>query len=89
MEVQRGSTVSWRKCGVTHRQTPELCTRYGEDEDLAGLRRGLYLAGRKVDRCHSGLHGAIGVTRLDIGQRLRGDGYRDHPMVIINDPVRV
>ena len=75
--------------GVARHQTPELCPRYGEDEDLAGIRRGLYPAGRKVDRCHSGLHGAVGVKRLDIGQRLRGDGCRDHPMVIIHEPVRV
>jgi hypothetical protein len=63
------------KCdGVARHQTPEVCARYDEYEHVAGIRRGLDPAGRKVDRGHSGLYGAVGVMRLDIGHRLRGDG---------------
>ena len=75
--------------GVANLHTPQSRTRHGEYEYLAGIRRGLYPAARQVDRCHSGLHCAIGVTRLDVCNRLRGDDCRDHPAVIINEPVRV
>src|SRR5438067_2462385 len=75
--------------GVANLHTPKILTGHGEYEYLAGIRRGPHPAGRHVDRCNSGSHGAVRVPRLNICNRLRGDGCRDHPLIIINEPVCV
>src|SRR5438132_14314035 len=75
--------------GVANLHTPQILTRHGEYEYLAGIRRGLHPAARHVDRCNSALHCTIGGTRLDVCKRLRWDGCRDSRVVAVIEPVRV